>query len=88
MDFFVNGKNAVCEQFRKNGFLAPGTWTLTGFGTLNNGDFMPTGYYVYAPPIALQSEADRGARKSVSFQIAAKLANGVNTVITIVNINQ
>ena len=88
MDMFVTAMNAVCEQFVKNGFLAAGTWTLTGFGALNNGDFLPRGYYIYAPDIATQSVADRGARKTVLFQIAAKLAGAVDTVSTIITINQ
>ncbi|MCT9017190.1 DUF3383 domain-containing protein, partial [Cupriavidus gilardii] len=46
------------------------------------------GYYVYAPPIALQSQADREARKSVSFQVAAKEAGAIHTVDILVNVNR
>jgi hypothetical protein len=83
---------AICEAtsaaFVANGLLAPGTWTTSGFGSLNQGDFMPKGYYVYAPPVALQSQADRAARKSPTIQIAAKLAGAVNTVDVVVNVNR
>ena len=63
-----------------NGLLAPGTWTQAGFGILKQGDFLPKGFYVYAPPVAQQSIQDRANRKSVSFQIAAKLAGSIREV--------
>lgn len=84
----TTGIEAVCAQGVANGLLAPGTWTQAGFGSLNQGDFLPKGYYVYAPPIALQNTADRAARKSVTFQVAAKLAGAIHTVDVLVNINR
>jgi hypothetical protein len=78
----------VCAQFVTNGFLAPGTWNTGGFGTLNQGDFLPKGFYVYAPPVSKQSVSDRAARKSVTFQVAAKLAGAVHSVNIQVNVNQ
>lgn len=79
---------AVCAQGVRNGLLAPGTWTQAGFGSLKQGDFLPKGYYVYAPPISQQNTADRAARKSVTFQVAAKLAGAIHTADVIVNINR
>jgi Protein of unknown function (DUF3383). len=84
----ATGIEAVCAQGVENGLLAPGTWTQAGFGALNQGDFLPKGYYVYAPPISLQNTADRAARKSVTFQVAAKLAGAIHTVDVLVNINR
>jgi hypothetical protein len=71
-----------------NGLIAPGTWNAGGFGQLQQGDFLSTGFYVYAPPIASQAESDRQARKSVPFQVAVKLAGAVQTVDVLVNVNQ
>lgn len=84
----TTGIEFVCAQGVFNGLLAPGTWTQAGFGSLNQGDFLPKGYYVYAPPIALQNTADRAARKSVTFQVAAKLAGAIHSVNVLVNINR
>lgn len=70
----------VCSQAVSNGLLAPGVWDANGFGGLSEGDFLPKGFYVYAPPISSQSQADRAARKSVPIQVAAKLAGAVHTV--------
>jgi len=79
---------AVCEQAVDNGYLAPGVWNSAGFGALKQGDTLAKGYYIYVPPIALQSQADREARKSVSFQIAAKEAGAIHTVDILVNVNR
>jgi hypothetical protein len=47
---------------------------------LKQGDFLAKGFYVYAPSVNLQSQADRAARKSVPIQVAFKLAGAVHTV--------
>ncbi len=79
---------ASCSRGLNNGLLAPGVWTAGGFGSLNTGDFLPKGYYIYAPPIASQSQANRAARKSVPFQVAAKLAGAIHTIEVIINVNR
>lgn len=71
-----------------NGCLAPGVWNSAGFGALNQGDTLAKGYYVYAPPIATQSQADREARKAVTFQVAAKEAGAIHSVDILVNVNR
>jgi hypothetical protein len=79
---------AVLSRGVANGLIAPGTWTATGFGSLNTGDFMPTGFYVYMPPLATQDAADRAARKSVPIQIAVKLAGAIHTVNAAITVNR
>ena len=79
---------AVCSQGVVNGLLAPGVWNAGGFGQLKQGDYLPKGYYVYAPSFATQFTADRGARKSMPIQVAAKLAGAIHSVDVIVNVNQ
>lgn len=80
----VAAVTAVLEQFVTNGYLAPGTWTGPYFGALQpqngNPPTLTKGYYVYAPPVATQSESTRASRLSVPIQIAAKLAGAVQTV--------
>ncbi|MBB3004362.1 hypothetical protein FHX57_006744 [Paraburkholderia tropica] len=78
----------ICQQYVANGLFAPGTWDVGGFGTLNQGDYLTKGYYVYQPSVASQSTSDRAARKSVPFQIAAKLAGAVHTVNFAATVNQ
>lgn len=79
---------AACAKAVNNGYLAPGVWNSQGFGTLNQGDFLPKGYYVYAPPVATQNAADRQARKTVTFQVAGKEAGGVVDVAISVNVDR
>jgi hypothetical protein len=77
-----------CQQAVDNGLLAPGVWNAAGFGQLQQGQTLSKGFYVYAPPIATQSPADRAARKSVPFQVAAKLAGAIHTADVTINVNQ
>jgi hypothetical protein len=78
----------VLHQAVANGLVAPGQWNADGFGALENGDYLENGYYVYHPDISSQSQADREARKSVSFQVAVKLAGAVHSVIINVSVNR
>ncbi|KVP40839.1 DUF3383 domain-containing protein [Burkholderia ubonensis] len=80
--------SSSCDAAVNNGYLAPGVWNSGGFGALNQGDTLAKGYYVYAPPIATQSQADREARKSVVFQVAAKEAGAIHSVDILVNVNR
>ena len=78
----------ACVQFVNNGGLGPGVWTGPSFGTFTTGQTMPKGYYIYQPPIASQSVADRGARKSVAFTIGAKLAGGTHSSAALIQVNR
>lgn len=84
----ANNIEASCVQAVTNGLVAPGQWNAVGFGQLKTGATLSTGYYVYFPPIATQAQADREARKSVPFQVAAKLAGAIHTVDCSLNINR
>lgn len=79
---------ATCSRFFTNGYLGPGVWDQSGFGTLAQGDYMAQGFYVYAPSILLQAQADRQARKSVPFQVAGKTAGAIHTADIILNISR
>lgn len=77
----------TCSQAVRNGYVAPGTWLTDGFGTLNYGDYMPSGFYVYMGLVADQSVPDRAARKATPMQIALKLAGAVHEIDVSVTIN-
>lgn len=84
----VTTVQASCEAYVNNGFIAPGVWTSQGFGILKTGDTLSKGYYVYAPPVAIQPSADRAARKSPTIQVAAKEAGAIHDVIVSVLVNR
>lgn len=71
-----------------NGLVAPGVWNASGFGQLKTGQTLSKGYYVYAPPVATQSQADREARKAPVIQAAIKLAGAIHSSNIIINVNR
>jgi hypothetical protein len=85
---FVNAIGGVCDQAVGNGLSAPGVWNAAGFGQLTQGQYLKSGYYIYAQPIALQSESDRALRKAPPIQVALKLAGSIQTVDVLVNVNR
>lgn len=88
MHLLVVTCESVCSQAVQNGLLAPGKWNSAGFGTLNQGDFLVKGFYVFADAISSQSQSDRAQRKSVPIRIAAKLAGAVHEIAVGVTVNQ
>jgi hypothetical protein len=83
-----NACTAACQDAINNGLAAPGTWNGPSFGSLQTGQYLKNGYYVFAESVNTQSQADRDARKSPPIQIALKLAGAVNTVDVLVTVNQ
>ena len=75
-------------QAVENGLVAPGVWNAAGFGALNMGDTLAKGYYVYAPPVSSQSQADRESRKSPTIQCAIKLAGAIHSANVVINVNR
>ena len=77
-----------CGAAVNNGMAAAGVWEAAGFGSLQTGMALLNGFYAFAPQIATQSQADRVARKSVTFQIALKLAGAVHLPYVVLNLNR
>ena len=84
----VNAAQRVLDQAVQNGFAAPGIWQADGFGTLQRGDRLDSGYYVYMPSVDDQDQADREARMAPPMQIAVKLAGAIHTADVIISINR
>ena len=83
----VNAIGGACGQGVANGLLAPGTWNGPSFGQITTGQYLKAGYYIYAQPVALQSQADRAARKCPPIQVAVKLAGGIQSANILVDVN-
>ena len=88
MTILHNVIDADCAAALNNGLLGPGTWTLPGFGAIQTGQYLSKGYYIYQPPIASQTAAQRGQRISVPFQIAAKTGGAVHDAQVAIQVNQ
>ena len=81
----------VCEQARRNGTIAPGTWN----GAVPFGDpetfkrnIEETGYYIYSIPVALQNQTEREARKAPVVQIAIKRSGAFHFSQVIINVQR
>lgn len=79
---------SVLDQAVNNGLLAAGQWNGSPVGTVNTGDFLSKGYYVYVADVNTQNLADRAVRKSMPFQILAKLSGAIHTASVIINIDR
>lgn len=88
MHVLLTACEAVCSQGVANGLLAPGVWNSNGFGTLQQGDYLAKGFYVWAPKVADQDPAQRAARHAVPIQVAAKLAGAIHDINVSVAVNQ
>lgn len=81
--------NSICEQFVTNGFLGGGLlWNGPTIGSLNTGDTLADGYYVYKPKVSAQSAADRASRKAVTMTICINESGAVHSGIINVNVEQ
>lgn len=84
----TNAIGAVCDQAVNNGLVAPGVWNADGFGELETGQYLKTGYYIYAQPIALQSQSDRETRAAPPIQVAIKLAGAIQSLNVELDVNR
>jgi hypothetical protein len=82
------GVAQACEEAVNNGLVAPGQWNSDGFGQLQRGDYLDSGYYIYSPPMALQDQSIRESRVSQPIQVAIKLAGAIHEVDVIVDVNR
>lgn len=85
MEVLLQAAAKTCEKSVRNRMCAPGVWTHDGFGSLNSGDFLQQGYYLYAMPVAEQSDADRAARKAPPIQGALIGAGAFHSVDIVFN---
>lgn len=79
---------AVCAEAVNNGLVAPGQWNSDGFGQLERGDFLKTGFYIFSTPMALQDQSIRETRTAPPIQIALKLAGAIQELDLLVSVNR
>lgn len=84
----TNAIGGVCEESVNNGLVAPGVWNADGFGELEPGQYLKDGYYIFAQPIALQSQADRETRVAPPIQVAIKLAGAIQELDVLIDVNR
>lgn len=82
-----NINNSLSQAFN-NGFIGAGVWNGEGFGQLKQGQYLSNGFYVYAPPMSTQTQADRDMRISVPIQVAAKLLGAIHSFDVSITLNR
>lgn len=88
MNQIVTKAAATCNEAVNNGLVAPGQWNADGFGQIEMGDYLKSGYYIFAPPMALQDQSVREQRIAPPMQIALKLAGAIHEIDAIVDVNR
>ncbi len=68
--------------------LAPGVWNGDPFGTLQSGNYLQEGFYVWADSVDNQSTSDKDNRVAPPIQVALKLAGAIHSVDILVNFNR
>jgi hypothetical protein len=84
----TNEIEAACEDGVNNGLIAPGIWNGPPVGPIQTGQYLPSGYFVYMPPISSQSEVVRATRAAPVAQTLVKLAGAIHKADVIVNVNR
>lgn len=74
-------------QAVNNNLISEGIWNGDPIGSLNTGDMLTKGYYVYAQSVNTQMQADREARKAPVIQCAIKLAGAIHSTEILINVN-
>jgi hypothetical protein len=72
----------------RNGAFAPGIWNGDPFGSLETGDMLDQGFYIYADSVDTLSVSDRQERKAPPIQVALKLAGAIHSADVIVNFDR
>ncbi len=89
LDWLQNAiQNGACNEGVNNGLVGPGVWNADGFGELETGDYLKTGFYIYAQPMALQAQSDRETRVAPPTQVAIKLAGAIQELDVLVDVNR
>lgn len=73
------------DQGVNNGLIAEGRWNGEALGAVETGDWLDTGYYIYAEKIANQEQAERDTRQAQPIAVLAKGAgalHGADILIT------
>lgn len=67
-----------CMRGGENGLIAEGQWNGQPLGTVNTGDYLPTGYYIYADKIRNQTQQMRETRQAQPISVLLKGAGALH----------
>lgn len=76
----VHAIEAACADAVNNGFIAEGVWNGNPVGTVQTGDTLASGFYVYGAPVSSQSAASFSARNAPPITVLAIGAGAIHKV--------
>lgn len=77
----MNVLNSTFERYAVAGAIGRNLrWNGSGFGLLNTGDILPTGYYTYSQSFITQPQNNRELRKGMPIQCAVKESGAINSL--------
>lgn len=88
MNRLVTAIGKVMNEAVNNGLVGPGVWNADGFGELEKGDYLDTGWYIYAQPVDEQAQSEREQRKATPIQTASKLQGAVHSSDIQIDVNR
>lgn len=85
----VNSVSQACTQSKTQGFIAPsGVWLGVPVGPIQPGTPLPSGFYVYAPPVGSLTQGQRAARQLPPINVLLIEAQSGHSVNITVNVQQ
>ena len=83
----VGAVTNTLNQAVANDLIAPGIWYGPAIGGIITGQNLVKGYYVYAPPVATQTQAARAARQAPVITAAIKLAGAIHSATVVIDVS-
>lgn len=84
----MNAVQGGLDAAVNNGLVAPGVWTGPNIGQLQTGQYLKSGYYLFAEPLALQSQADREARIAPPITACVKFSGAIQEIDVVLDVNR
>lgn len=85
---FISTVNSVLNNYANRGIIGTGVWDGNTVGTLENGDMVENGYYVYIEPYSMQTAADRAEHKALPVNVCVCMTGSVESVEITVNVQR
>lgn len=84
----INTLSPVLTGYLNRGVIATNVWRGGEFGSLQTGDMLDSGFYIYIPPYSQQSQEDREAHKAMPVHVCLTLAGSVESVELTVDVQR
>lgn len=84
----INSIAGACNRMANMGIITSGIWTGEQVDSLNTGDAIENGYYIYADSVANQTPAEKASRISPPIHVALLSSGAIEHVVITVFVNR